>query len=152
MGSMEANRALATKFGEAWNTRNMVLFDEIFHPDLRWHVAVTPYGQSQPPVFQSPLLREQKMIWDRTIMTKQEMMAAFEMTLAGFEKFSIEITSTIVEGDTIVAESLGRAVHPKNGRIYDNIYCYVMKIKDSKIILFREYQNTLLVFDVFNNS
>jgi ketosteroid isomerase-like protein len=152
MSSAEANRALALKFGEAWNTRNMRLFDEIFHPELKWHVAVTPYDQSEPPVFQSPLLRDQKMIWDKTVMDKRETVAAFAMTLAGFKEFSIEITSTTVEGDTVVAESLGRAVNPQNGRVYNNIYCYVMKIRDGRIVLFREYQNTLLVFDVFNNS
>jgi ketosteroid isomerase-like protein len=152
MSSAETNRALATKFEKAWNTHGMRLFDEIFHPDLQWHVAVTPYGQSEPPVFQSPLLRDQKMIWDKTIMNKQEMMAVFDMTLTAFRQFSIEITSITIEGDTVVAESLGRAVNPHNGRIYDNIYCYVMKVKDGQIILFREYQNTLLVFDVFNES
>jgi ketosteroid isomerase-like protein len=152
MSPIEAKRALAVKFGDAWNTRNMGLFDEIFHPELKWHVAVTPYDQSEPPVFQSSLLRDRKMIWTKTIMSKQEMMAAFEMTLGGFKEFSIEITSITVEGDTVVAESLGRAVNPQNGRVYNNIYCYVMKIKDGKIILFREYQNTLLVFDVFDNS
>jgi ketosteroid isomerase-like protein len=152
MSSLKDNRALAVKFGEAWNTHNMALFDEIFHRDLRWHVAVTPYGQSEPPVFQSPLLRDQKVTWDKTIMNKQEMMAVFEMTLSAFAQFSIEITSITAEGDTVVAESLGRAVNPQNGRIYNNIYCYVMKIQDGKIVLFREYQNTLLVFDVFNNA
>ena len=152
MSSVEAKRALAVKFGEAWNARNMALFDEIFHPDAKWHVAVTPYDQSEPPAFQSPLLRDHKMIWVKTIMDKQEMMAAFEITLNGFKEFSIEITSITVEGDTVVAESLGRAVNPQNGRTYNNIYCYVMKIQDEKIILFREYQNTLLVFDAFNNS
>ena len=152
MSSIEANRALATKFAEAWNTRNMRLFDEIFHPQARWHIAVTPYDQSEPPVFQSPLLSRHKMIWTKTILDKPEMMAIFDMTLSAFEQFSIEITSITVEGETVVAESLGKAVNPGNGRIYDNIYCYVMKIKDEQIFLFREYQNTLLLFDVFNES
>ena len=152
MNLIEARRSLALKFGEAWNTRNMRLFDEIFHPDLIWHVAVTRYDQVQPDAFQSPLLSKHKTIWDKTIYNKQEMMVIFEMTLSGFEHFSIDITSVTVEEDRVVAESLGTAINPANGRTYNNVYCYVMKIKDEKIVLFREYQNTLLVFDVFNNA
>ena len=53
------------------------------------------YDQSKPPVFQSPLVRDRKIIWGKTIMGKQEMMAIFDMTLSGFEQFSIGITSTV---------------------------------------------------------
>jgi ketosteroid isomerase-like protein len=147
MRSLEANRALATKFGEAWNTHNMRLFDEIFHQDAEWHVAAPPHGNSGPFVFPPPTPRDQTPTCEKTIMNKQEMMEVFDTILSVFNQFSIEITSIIAEGDTVVAESQGRAVAPQNGRIYNNMYCYVMKVRDGKIALFKEYQNTLMRFD-----
>jgi len=145
---LQHNRALAEKFCEAWNSRDMALFDEIFHPDMTWHVAVTPPHVSEPPKLQSDTLSNLGMIWQKVIYSKQETIDIFNYTLNSFSEFSITLSSTTAEGDRVAVETLGKAVHPQNGRRYDNVYCYMLHIRDGKIALLREYQNTLLVFDV----
>ena len=149
--SIENNRALATKFGEAWNAHNMQLFDEIFHPDAEWHVGAPPHFRSEPLVFPASLKGDHTGRDEKTIMNKAEMMEVFDVILSVFNKFSLEITSIVAEGDTVIAEAQGRAVAPKDGTTYNNMYCYVMKIKEGKIALFKEYQNTLL-FNMFDIS
>lgn len=150
MTDLQANRALALKFGEAWNSRNMALFDEIFHPEMTWHVAVTPPGQQQLVPLQSEILRKIGTTWQKAIYNKQETLDIFNYTLTAFETFDINLSSVTAEEDRVVVESQGNAVHPGNGRRYDNIYCYVFHIKEERIVLLREYQNTLLVFDVMS--
>jgi ketosteroid isomerase-like protein len=147
---LQANRALALKFGEAWNSRNMALFDEIFHPEMIWHIAITPPGREQLVPLQSETLSKIGVTWQKAIYSKQETLDIFNYTFAAFELFNINLSSVTAEEDRVVIESQGNAVHPGNGRRYNNIYCYVFQIKDGRIILLREYQNTLLVFDVMS--
>ena len=59
------------------------------------------------------------------------------------------LLSSSTEDDCVVVELTGEALNERNGRRYNNIYCYVFRIEDGQIALFREYQDTLLLFDVW---
>jgi ketosteroid isomerase-like protein len=44
---------------------------------------------------------------------------------------------------------VGNGVNPANNRRYDNLYCYIFERRGDQLVLFREYQDTLLLFDVW---
>lgn len=141
-------RTVASQYLEAWNTKNFELMDQVFHPDMVWHAAITPYDESVVSPLQSNLLKG-RPTWSKSKNNKKDTIETFRLTLQNIPDFKIEIQSIIVDGDRVAVEAVGSATHPGNGRKYDNLYCYVLEIKDGQIILLREYQDTLLVFDVW---
>lgn len=145
--SLKQGHALARRFEEAWNAKDFVLFDEILHPEMIWHVAVSSPGDSQRAPFQSKLLKECGVSWPKTVYSKRETLDIFSHTLRSFATFTLRIRSITAEDDRVAVEAEGNALHA-NGRRYDNHYCYIFQIRDGQISLFREYQDTLLVFDV----
>jgi ketosteroid isomerase-like protein len=145
--NLKTGHALARRFEEAWNSKNLALFDEIFHPEMIWHVAVSSPGESQRPPYQSKLLNECGAPWPKTIFSRQETIDIFSHTFRSFATFAIRVLSITAEDDRVAVEAEGNALHA-NGRRYDNHYCYIFQIRDAKIFIFREYQDTLLVFDV----
>lgn len=50
----------------------------------------------------------------------------------------------IAEGDTVVVECRGK-VTTKTGKRYDNTYCWVLRMRDGKIVSLTEYMDTQLV-------
>lgn len=54
----------------------------------------------------------------------------------------------IAEDDVVVAECRGRGT-TKDGREYNNTYCWVMRLVDGKVIELNEYLDTALVDKVF---
>lgn len=90
---------LGQEFAAAYNARDMDRFDRLFHPDFRWHIAVTEYDDPQMRPLHSKLLAGRNLMWPKSI--------------------------------------------------FDNLYCYVFEARDGQIVLFREYQDTLLLFDVW---
>ncbi|MGI9024717.1 MAG: nuclear transport factor 2 family protein [Burkholderiaceae bacterium] len=68
-----------------------------------------------------------------------------------FAQFETQYTNTaqrlIAEDDLVVVECRGR-VRTKNGKRYDNTYCYVCRIKAGKMAELTEYCDTQLIADV----
>jgi len=38
---------------------------------------------------------------------------------------------------------------PDRNRLYRNIYFVLLRVRDGKIVLYKEYQDTLHIYDVF---
>jgi ketosteroid isomerase-like protein len=140
---------LAQEFVAAWNTRDTDRFDRLLHPEFRWHIAVTDYDEPQLRPLQSKLHAGMNLPWNKSIYDKRETLSKFRAIFAIAEQFSIELRSVIAEGDRAALELVGNAINPANGRRYDNLYCYVFERRDDKLHLLREYQDTLLLFDVW---
>ncbi len=144
----EANRLVAA-FVQAWNGRDVAALAEIFHPDFQWHIAVTAYDDPTLRPLQSKLLAGKNLPWAKSIYDKAETLAIFGRIFAATNRFAVRATSVIVDGDKIAIELVGDALNEANGRRYDNLYCYVFHTAEGKITLFREYQDTLLLFDAW---
>ena len=147
--STDALHQLGREFGEAFNTRDLDRFDRLFHPDFRWHVAVTEYDEPEMRPLHSKLLEGKNLMWPKSIFDKAETLQVFAGIFAATPEFSIEVRSLTAEKDRVVVEAVGTGANPANGRRYDNLYCYVFEARDGQIVLFREYQDTLLLFDVW---
>lgn len=63
----------------------------------------------------------------------------------------ITINTIVGEGDKVVIEATGQA-DVVGGGTYNNIYCYVVTVRDNKITEMREYLDTELVSDVFGHN
>jgi ketosteroid isomerase-like protein len=149
MTQSSATRDLAEGFVRAWNSRDMADFDRLFHPAFQWHIAVTePNVQDLRPLH-SERLKGANLPWKKTIYGKAETLEIFQGIFAATPRFSIAPISFTVEGDRAVVELIGDGRNQRNGRQYNNLYCYIFEIKDGQIVLFREYQDTLLLFDVW---
>lgn len=84
------------------------------------------------------------------LKTKAEMRSIFRELLAFFEGgLKMDLKSSIGEGDTVAAEvqSLGRA---KTGKLYENRYHILFRIKDGKIAEVREYTDPMHAIEVMN--
>jgi ketosteroid isomerase-like protein len=53
----------------------------------------------------------------------------------------VKITALISDGPVVLAEAHGTG-SLKNGKQYDNMYAFVLKVKDGQIIALREYMDS----------
>lgn len=143
------NASIARAFIAAWNARDISAFEALLHPAFQWHIAVTEPGVAQMRSLKSDLLKGRNLPWDKAIYDKAETVAIFAGIFARTGEFSIAPHSFTAQDDRVVVELTGAALNPLNGRRYDNLYCYVFRIQDGRIVLFREYQDTLLLFDAW---
>jgi ketosteroid isomerase-like protein len=143
------NHQLAEGFVRAWNANDILALGALFHPDFTWHIAVTGYDEPQLRPLQSQLLKGKNLPWKKSIYNKAETLEIFGGILGAVREFRVELTSVISDGDKMALELLGTAFNETKGRRYDNIYCYVFHLREGKIVLFREYQDTLLLFDAW---
>jgi len=60
----------------------------------------------------------------------------------------VHIDTMTAEGDRVIMEARGES-KTKSGQRYDNNYCIVLTIRDSKVALVREYLDSELVTAVF---
>ena len=60
----------------------------------------------------------------------------------------MNVTSATAENDLVVVEAQGKA-RTKDGRGYENSYCFVFRFENGKIIESREYLDTQLVKATF---
>jgi ketosteroid isomerase-like protein len=143
------NRDLADAFVAAWNARDIAAFDRLFHPEFRWHIAVTDHDDATMRPLQSKLLAGMNLSWPKSIFDKAETLSIFSRIFAATRQFRIAPKSFTSEDDRIVVELVGDALNEAKGRRYANLYCYVFQVRDGQFVLLREYQDTLLLFDVW---
>ncbi|MEJ2760333.1 MAG: nuclear transport factor 2 family protein [Gammaproteobacteria bacterium] len=60
----------------------------------------------------------------------------------------VTVKSIASKGPLVMAECKGTG-RMKNGKAYDNDYCWAVEIKDGKIFAIREYMDTHYVFKLF---
>ena len=142
-------RHIAAEFVAAWNDADADRLDRLFHPDFRWHIAVTDHGDPNMRPLQSELLDGKNLPWQQSIYDKAETLEVFRGIYATTDQFQLELKSVIADGDRAAVEVVGDAINPRNGRRYQNLYCYVFERRDDQLVLFREYQDTLHLFDVW---
>jgi uncharacterized protein len=58
------------------------------------------------------------------------------------------IKNTVAEGDQVALEMASHGVL-KNGRVYDNEYHLLMRLREGKIVAVREYYDTFHVWDTW---
>jgi len=146
----DATTRLAEGFITAWNTRDLAAFGRLFHPEFKWHIAVTDHDDPVMRPLQSKLLEGKNLSWPKSIFDKAATLAIFQGIFDRTSQFSIAPKSFTAQDDRVVVELVGDAINEQNGRRYNNLYCYVFQMKDGQIVLFREYQDTLLLFDVWS--
>jgi ketosteroid isomerase-like protein len=59
-------------------------------------------------------------------------------------KFNATVGRVVVEGDLVVMETKGENNTAKNGKPYNNEYCWVCRVKDGKFAEVTEYADTEL--------
>lgn len=83
------------------------------------------------------------------LKSKQEIVQVFAgLGVMLKEGLEMKITGMVAEGDKVAleSESYGKA---SNGRIYNNLYHYLLEIRGGKIASVKEYMDTLHVKAVF---
>ncbi|HXY37985.1 MAG TPA: nuclear transport factor 2 family protein [Planctomycetaceae bacterium] len=91
--------------------------------------------------------------WSRTYRGKQVVLKQLMEPL--FANFATRYTNTahrfIAEDDFVAVECQGR-VTTKNGKPYNNTYCYICRLADGKLKELTEYMDTQLVTECFADS
>jgi ketosteroid isomerase-like protein len=169
---IEANKQLARRFIEAINRRALADVDALLHRDFVWNTAVV--ADDAPNVLrplQSARLRGTNLPHPKPRLDRDEAMAFF----AGFfgersgsalrsaagggtaenasaaddhGHMAIEIIGMTAEADRVALEARSTGiVNPVNGRRYGNFYHCLIRIIEGKLVLYKEYQDTLHVYD-----
>lgn len=130
---IEANKRTALRLLEASGKHDGNTFDELLHPDATYWVIGDPrlfaYGGEQT--------RAQIVAY----------MSTPSIFVGGVEYSFGDITA---EDDRVAIEATTRGTLP-DGRVYTNVYHYLMKFRDGKIIRVKEYLDTQLAAEFFAN-
>lgn len=166
-----ANKAAARAFIQAIIHRDMAAMKKLLHRDFVWITAVV--GDDDPNELrpmQSNELRGKNLPYAKPRLNRAEALVTFDHLFRGAggdamrshdgEQASsepipddgtynlhIDILNMIGEGDRVAMEAESNILHPTNGRRYNNFYCYIFRVDKGEILLFKEYQDTLHLYD-----
>jgi ketosteroid isomerase-like protein len=130
----EANKRMAIELLEASGKHDGAKFDALLHPDATYWVIGDPrlfgYGGEQT--------REQIVAY----------MSTPTIFVGGVEYSFGDITA---EEDRVAIEATTRGTLP-DGRVYTNVYHYLMKFRDGKIVRVKEYLDTQLAAEFFSKK
>jgi ketosteroid isomerase-like protein len=169
---IEANKALARRFMIAINTRDYATIEALLHPDFIWNTAVADDGgPNELRPLQSNRLKGTNMPHPKPRLNRDETLQFFagflsdnsgaairsladDEPLGGLQgsgdhgHMHIDILTTTAEEDRVAMEAKSSGIaNPANGRRYGNFYHLLFRIRDGKIVLYKEYQDTLHVYD-----
>jgi uncharacterized protein len=144
MSELEASRTIVKAFCDLYTEGDWDGIGALLTEDFRWK-AVTSQRR------QSPTLAGVSGMNSDPGRTKEEALEIFRATQKNCVdgRFDLTPLSFTAEGDRVAFEAESYAVNKANGRIYDNRYHHLMVLRDGQIAELREYQDTLLVFDVW---
>jgi ketosteroid isomerase-like protein len=132
MSSVEENKAIARRFFEAINDGDTAAVVDAYAEDgcleTMGHMLISG------------------------VFTKQQIKAAAGQIFLAFPKgLKFTIHSMTAEGDRVAieAESLGEHA---SGKTYNNHYHFLMRLRDGKIVRFKEYMDTEHGTDVLCNG
>lgn len=150
----QTNKAVARAFVAGFNAGDIDALEQLLADDFVWHTAVIGDEETQPRPFQSAQLAGmENSIYGPLLKNRSQTRALFEVLFGSAQTtgygFGLHIVSLIAEGDRVAMEVEGSAVNPANGRHYRNLYCVLMLMCDAKIVRYKEYQDTLHIYDVF---
>ena len=167
---IEANKQLARQFMDNINRHDYAAMDRLLHPTFVWNTAVTSdTGPNEMRKMQSRTLQGKNLHHAKPRLNRAETMAVFKSMFAGNyadsmatpgeasqaavpvhdDKYRIhlKIHGLTAEEDRIAMEAESHVLNPTNGRLYNNFYHYLFRVKDGQLALFKEYQDTLHLFD-----
>jgi ketosteroid isomerase-like protein len=126
----ESNRAIITGVMEALSRGERQPFGDAMADDFTWHmIGTTP--------------------WSGTFVGKAVVRERIVHPL--FAQFATQYTNTptriLADGDFVVVECNGDVI-TKTGKPYRNTYCYVIHMRDGKMVELTEYFDTELVSSV----
>lgn len=123
----ESNRALMTAAMEAMSRGDTRPFGEAMADEFTWHMTGTT-------------------AWSGTFTGKADVQQRLLPTL--FAQFATRYKNTpkriLADGDFVVIECRGEVV-TKTGKPYNNTYCFVIRLRDGKMVELTEYFDTELV-------
>jgi ketosteroid isomerase-like protein len=150
---LEANKDLARKFVTAFDGRDLAGIDALLADDFVWHVAVAGEGETELRPLQSSELHGKQLPIPGLFQDKRQTLDFFgKLFAAGADeryRFHLRLVSVMAEGDHVAFEAEGDLRTPLNDRHYRNIYFILLRVRDGKITLYKEYQDTLHIYDVF---
>jgi ketosteroid isomerase-like protein len=150
---LEANKELARRFVTAFDARDLDTIDEMLADDFVWHVAVAGDEETDHRPFQSNELRNRPVPLPPVRQDKQQTLeyfkALFDTGADGQHHFRLRLVSVMAEEDRVAFEAEGDLPSPINDRRYRNLYFILLRVRDGKIVLYKEYQDTLHIYDVF---
>lgn len=126
----ETNRAIITGVMEALSRGDRQPFGDAMADDFTWRmIGTTP--------------------WSGTFVGKAEVRERVVRPL--FAQFATQYTNTasriLADGDFVVVECKGDVI-TTSGKPYCNTYCYVIRMRDGKMVELTEYFDTELVSTV----
>jgi ketosteroid isomerase-like protein len=164
-----ANKELARQFIENINRHDYTAMDALLHPSFVWNTAVVPdNAPNEMRKMQSKMLQGKNLHHAKPRMNREESMKAFHDIFIGNynsamradaksdappdrsddkHRIHLKIHGMTAEEDRVAMEAESYLVEPNTGRIYNNLYHYLFRIRDRQISLFKEYQDTLHLFD-----
>lgn len=123
----ESNRALMTAAMEAMSRGDTRPFGEAMADEFTWHMTGTT-------------------AWSGTFAGKADVQQRLLPAL--FTQFATRYKNTpkriLADGDFVVIECQGEVV-TKTGKPYNNTYCFVIRMRDGKMVELTEYFDTELV-------
>ena len=123
------NEAFVMKFFEVLSTGDLETLRPMVHPEATW----TPMGQNIPG---AGVHHGRKGIVDEFLGPVRGLFEPGEP--------KVTVTSLTSKGDMVVAECRGVGTL-KNGKAYDNLYCWVYELKDGMMFALREYMDTAYI-------
>jgi ketosteroid isomerase-like protein len=170
--ALEANKELARRFLMAVNTRSLNEMSQLLHRDFIWNTAVADDdGPNELRPLVSERLKGTNLPHPKPRLNRDETMQFMASLLSdkidgapksvGWNEsdeaaeasanqghMQITILSLTAEEDRVAVEAKSTGIaNPLNGRKYGNFYHSLFRIQDDQIILYKEYQDTLHVYD-----
>jgi ketosteroid isomerase-like protein len=150
---LEANKDLARRFVKAFDQRDLTAIDDLLTDDFVWHVAVAGDDETEYRPFQSAELQRKPVPLPPVRQNKAQTLAYFAQLFTGGNDarhhFHLRLRSVMAEGDRVAFEAEGDLRSPINDRHYRNLYFILLHVRDGQISLYKEYQDTLHIYDVF---
>jgi ketosteroid isomerase-like protein len=169
---LEANKQIVRDYVAAQNRRDFEAVKSFLHEDFVWNTAiVADDAPNEIRPLQSNTLRSLKLPHKKPRFNREETLAIFEAMYEGQYRDALAnapdgknseghgqsederhlkrtILAMTAEGDRVAVEatSFGYLSHAHD-RPYNNFYHNLYRIRDGKIVLFKEYQDTLHALD-----
>jgi ketosteroid isomerase-like protein len=168
---IEANKKLAVEFIDIIVRHDYAAMDRLLHRDFVWNTAVvSDDAPNELRKMQSKTLQGKNLHHAKPRLNRDESMAVYKAlfegnytgSMGGEEHKSAGATVPVeddryrihfkvhgltAEEDRVAMECESHILNPVNGRIYNNFYHYLFRVKDGQIVLYKEYQDTLHLFD-----
>lgn len=160
--TLEANKALTIDFINAITDQDLAAIEGMLNPDFVWITAVaSDTGPNEMRRMQSKEMQGKNLPHAKPRLDRDESLAHFRHIFQDYvgnvserapdadedTKFKFTVHNMIAERDYVAMECESYIRNPENNRVYNNFYVYVFRVKNGKLSLYKEYQDTLHMYD-----